>query len=266
MVRRATIISGQGLRYAHGRAMVLSDVDIEIQTGEMVGIIGPNGSGKSTLISLLSGLLKPARGVVLLKEKNIAAWKRPEAARVIGLVPQAPELHPGFSVWETVMSGRFALMGRRMFESTEDRETGRKVLELTGLSGLADRPAGALSGGERQRLALARALAAEPRVLLLDEPTNALDLDHQLKLMELLEQARTRDGLAVGLVSHDLNLAALFCDRLLLLKKGKTLAGGPPDEVIRPDLLTRAFEVKVLVDREPIRGRPRVTLAPSARP
>ncbi|MFH1135574.1 MAG: ABC transporter ATP-binding protein [Pseudomonadota bacterium] len=266
MVEATPLIGGQGLCYAYNREPVVWDVDLEIHPGEMVGIVGPNGSGKSTLIGLLSGLVKPDGGRVFLNGKNIAAWKRPEAARLVGLVPQAPEIHPGLSVRETVLTGRFALMGRRMFENRADRRAGRKVLELTGLADLADRPAGALSGGERQRLALARALAAEPRVLLLDEPTSALDLDRQIKLMGLLEQYRARDGLAVGLVSHDLNLAAMFCDRLLLLARGKTLARGRPEEVIQPDILARAFGVEVAVDREPTRGRPRVTLIPPERP
>ena len=136
------------------------------------------------------------------------------------------------------------------------------ALELTGLSSLAKRSAGELSGGERQRLALARVLAAEPRILLLDEPTSALDLDYQLRVMGLLEKACANRSLSVVLVSHDLNLAGLFCQRLLLLSRGRPLALGPPETVLSPEQLARAYGVKALVDREPFRGRPRVTLAP----
>ena len=184
----------------------------------------------------------------------------------MGLVPQSPELAPGFTVLETVLAGRFALMGRRVFENAEDLAAAEKSLELTDLSGLIDRPAGELSGGERQRLALARALAAEPDVLLLDEPTSALDLDHQLGIMGLLEGACAREGLAVCLVSHDLNLAALFCHRLLLLSRGRPMAQGPPKEVIRPEVLLKAYGVKTLIGSEPSRGRPMVTLVPPPAP
>ena len=262
MVDHDPILSGRELEYSYDRETVLNGVNIEINCGEMVGIIGPNGSGKSTLMGLLSGLSRPDRGRVMLRGRDILTWKRNEVAVLIGLVPQTPEINPGFSVWETVLTGRFALMGRRMFENEDDRLAGRRALELTGLTGLADRSAGALSGGERQRLALARALAAEPRALLLDEPTSALDLDRQIKLMALLEQTCRGRGLAAAVVSHDLNLASMYCDRLLLLGQGRALASGRPDEVIRPDLLERAFGVKALVDREPTRGRPRVTLVP----
>ncbi len=258
----APILSAQGLSFAYGRSPVLTGVDIELYPGQMLGVIGPNGSGKSTLIGLLCGLLTPVQGRVELYGRPLEDYRRQEVARLLGLVPQGVELAPGFSVIETVLAGRFAVMGRRLFENAEDLAAAQKALELTDLERLADRPAGELSGGERQRLALARALAAEPSILLLDEPTSALDLDHQLRVMGLLERACASDNLAVLLVSHDLNLAAQFCDRLVLISGGGVLAQGRPEDVVTPPNLAQAYGVEAIIDAEPSRGRPRVTLVP----
>lgn len=258
-----TILEGRSLHYAYDETSVLAGVDVALKAGDILGILGPNGSGKSTLLGLLSGLISPAKGSVLLGGEPIDSLSRAEVARTMGLVPQTPEVSPGLSVMETVLTGRFNLMGGRQFENTSDEEAARQALELTGLTKLARRSAGALSGGESQRLALARALAAEPKLLLLDEPTSALDLDHQMGVMTMLEQRAVHSGLAVCIVSHDLNLASLFCNKLVLLHGGKTLACGDPTKVLLPDLLHQAYGVKTHVDIEPSRGRPRVTtLAP----
>lgn len=260
--KSAPALQAERLSFGYDRESVLSEVSLELNPGDVLGIIGPNGSGKSTLLGLLCGLLAPDEGRVLLFGRDLTAHTRKETARLIGVVPQTPELAPGFTVLETVLAGRFALMERRVFENTQDLAAAEQAMDLTDLTELSGRPAGELSGGERQRLALARALAAEPEILLLDEPTSALDLDHQLKTMALLEEACARARLSVCLVSHDLNLAALFCRRLLLLSRGRPLAQGPPEEVIRPESLSRAYGVRALVDKEPTRGRPRVTLVP----
>jgi iron complex transport system ATP-binding protein len=254
-------LRGEGLSFGYGNAQVIREVDLSLKRGELLGIIGPNGSGKSTLLGLLCGLLPPSSGRVELLGRKIGSYNRVEVARLLGLVPQDAELAPGFTVRQTVLTGRFALQGGRMFENRDDLSAAQKALADTGMSNLARRQTGELSGGERQRLALARARVAEPQVLLLDEPTSALDLKHQLGIMSLLERACARDRLAVCLVSHDLNLAALFCHRLLLISQGQSLALGSPQEVLTPELLVQAYGVEVLVDREPSRGRPRVTLS-----
>lgn len=259
------LLAGRDLHFAYGENQILAGVDIDVRAGRMLCVIGPNGSGKSTLLGLLTGLMRPQRGRVSLGGEDIADMPRARVARQVGLAPQAPQLAPGLSVLETVLAGRFALMGGRQFENQADLDVARRAMERTGVAHLAQRPAGALSGGERQRLALARALAAEPRVLLLDEPTSALDLDHQLGAMAMLERACLEDGIGVCLVSHDLNLASLFCHRLMLIAGGKVLADGPPQTVITPEMLRQAYGVAVNVDQEPSRGRPRVTLlAPPA--
>ena len=256
------VLTGEGLSFAYGRTSVLRGVDVELVPGRILGIIGPNGSGKSTLLGLLAGLLTPVSGDIFLKGRNLREYSRLEIAERLGLVTQTPELAPGFTVLETVLSGRFARMGRRLFEDEDDRRAARMALDATGLSDLGGRPAGELSGGEKQRLSLARVLAAEPGILLLDEPTNALDLDHQLKIMKLLEKQAEKGRTAVCLVSHDLNLAALFCHRLLLLGQGRTLAVGPPEEVLLPHTIRQAYHIDVLVDRDPVRKRPRISLVP----
>lgn len=262
MVERGEMaLSGRGLSFGYGDSPVIQDVSLNLARGEILGVIGPNGSGKSTLLGLLCGLLSPNPGRVELLGRELASYPRVEVARRLGLVPQNAELAPGFTVRQTVLTGRFALMGGRMFEDAGDLAAAQQALIDTGMTSLAQRRTGELSGGERQRLALARALAARPQVLLLDEPTSALDLKHQLGIMNLLEKACARDGLAVCLVSHDLNLAGMFCHRLLLLGEGRTLAQGPPREVLTPELLAQAYGVRVSVDREPSRGRPRVTLS-----
>ena len=260
--RPDTSLEGRGLAFAYGAQTVLGDVDLSLGPGQVLGVIGPNGSGKSTLLGLLSGLLAPTAGQVLLGGRELAAWPRRQVAALMGLVPQSPQMAPGFNVQETVLAGRYALMGRRLFDDDQDRQAASRALELTGLTSLAARPAGELSGGERQRLALARALAADPGVLLLDEPTSALDLDHQLRIMALLERLAQEEQRAICLVSHDLNLAGLYCSRLVLLSQGRTLAQGPPAQVLTPELLAQAYGVRTIVDTEPTRGRPRVTLVP----
>ncbi|MEW5913683.1 MAG: ABC transporter ATP-binding protein [Thermodesulfobacteriota bacterium] len=255
-----SLLSARDLGFAYAGQPVISGVGLELKAGQMLGVIGPNGSGKSTLLGLLCGLLPLGQGQVRLMGRPLTAFSRARIARCLGLVPQAAQLAPGFTVAETVLAGRFALMGGRMFENQDDQAAAARAMALTDLSGLASRRSGELSGGERQRVVLARALAAEPRVLLLDEPTSALDLEHQLRVMGLLETACREQGLAVCLVSHDLNLAGLFCEHLLLLSQGRTLAQGPPAQVLTPSLIKQAYGVEVAVDQEPSRSRPRVTM------
>jgi iron complex transport system ATP-binding protein len=261
--KAAPLLSASNLAFAYDGQPVLDQVDLALHPGDMVGVIGPNGSGKSTLLGMLCGLLPPKSGEVHLHGKPITQYKRGEVAKRLGMVPQAAELAPGFSVLETALAGRFAVMGGRVFESNEDMEAAKRALEQTGIWELRERRAGELSGGECQRLALARALAARPGILLLDEPTSALDLEHQLRIMGMLESSCNTSGLAVCLVSHDLNLASLYCNRLLLLAKGRPLAMGTPQEVLTPSLLSQAYNVQVAVDAEPSRGKPRVTLLAS---
>lgn len=257
----APVLEATGIHFAYRNSPVLSGIDLDLRPGEMLGIIGPNGSGKSTLLGILSGMLSPAQGRVNLLGQDITEYNRAHLSRLLGLVPQSAELAFGFTVMETVLSGRYSIMGKRFFESADDHRAAQRALADTGLTRFADRRAGELSGGERQRLMLARALAAEPKIQLLDEPTSALDMRHQLMIMGLLEKLSAEQQTAVCLVSHDLNLASLYCDRLLLLCQGRAMAMGRPEDVLTPGLLQETYQVRVVVDREPGRGRPRVTPA-----
>ena len=256
------VLEVRGLAFGYGRHRVLEQVDLDLHPGEMVGLIGPNGSGKSTMLALCSGMLVPWAGRVVWGGRDVHKMPRWEAALRIGLATQQPQLAPGFTAMETALSGRFAAMGRRVFERASDVEEAREALALVGLEGLSGRTADGMSGGERQRLALARVLAAGPSILLLDEPTSALDLDYQVKVMDMLEGLCTRAGRTVCVVSHDLNLAGMFCHRLVLLKGGRCLAQGSPGEVLTTELLESAYGVRTVIDSEPTRGRPRVTLIP----
>lgn len=252
----------KNLSFGYNGERVLSGINLTIKPGDFIGVIGPNGSGKSTLLGLLTGLLNPTEGQVFLNDADIKTCSRTTIASHIGLVPQSAQLNHGLTVNETILSGRFALMGGRIFENEIDIQAAEKAMRATGLTDKAERLSGSLSGGECQRLCIARALAGEPDFLLLDEPTSALDLDHQLKIMNMLERTCRENGAAVCIVSHDLNLASLFCNELLLIKDGSPLAFGPPETALTRDTILQAYNVKTIIDREPSRGRPRVTLIP----
>ena len=228
-----------------GRRLVLRGVDLAVARGELVALIGSNGSGKTTLLRCLSGTLPVQAGEVLLDERAVGAWSRAEVARRVAVLPQQLELPAGFRVAELVAMGR-APHARHLFASSADDERAvARALADAGLADLADRGADELSGGERQRVLVAMALAQEPQLLLLDEPTLHLDLGHQLGLLRTLVRLRRQRGMAILAVLHDLNLAAAFAPRVIVLHDGRVAADGPPDEVLTPELVARVFGVAV---------------------
>jgi iron complex transport system ATP-binding protein len=260
------MIAAEDLHFAYGRGRpVLRGVSFEAAPGELLAVIGPNGSGKSTLIKLLDGLLEPGSGRVLLGARDLAGYTRREVARAIGYVAQSADLHFPLTALEYVLQGRFAHGHVIGFETDLDLDAAHTAMSLTGTSALADRHVGELSGGERQRCMLARALAQEPRVLLLDEPTANLDISHQVRTLDLVRRLAHRDGLAAVVVSHELNLAAEFADRVLLLGRGEVRALGTPRDVLTAERVGELFGTPVLVDRSPTSGAPRITVvAPRA--
>ena len=249
-------LTAQNLTFAYNGKPVLRDVDIELEPGCMVGVIGPNGAGKSTLVRLLGRLLDPAEGSVSLNGRDLAQWKPGELARVLAVVPQDPDLPGGYSAWEMVLMGRTPYLNWLGHESEQDRLIARQAMQETGTWELAQRLIGQLSGGEQQRVVIARTLAQEPQILLLDEPTAHLDINHQVETLTLITRlVRERHLAALG-IFHDLNLAAQYCHRLLLLNQGQVVAQGTPAEVLTPSILHHAYGADVAVMPHPQNGLP----------
>lgn len=244
-----------------GRAFGLADVTFAVEPAEIFGVIGPNSAGKTTLLRLLTRVLAPARGEIRLTGRPVAALAHVEIARRVAVVPQETPRPLAFTVEELVLMGRFPHGPGRYFESAEDRAAGREAMAATGVDALAAVAFDELSGGERQRALLARALAQQPQLLVLDEPTAHLDLRYQAETVALLRRVNRERGVGVLLVSHDLNLAAEVCDRLLLLGGGRVLRVGPPDEVFEAGVLEAALGCRVVVDKSPASGRPVVQVA-----
>ena len=249
-------MTGPALRYdgvtlGYGERPVLRGVTLEVREGELVGVLGPNGSGKTTLVRGATRVLEPSAGSVALLGRPLGLYDRREMARSLAVIPQeGTPLFP-FTVLETVLMGRAPWLRPFAFEGEEDLRAAREALAAVGAEDLALRDLAELSGGERQRVVVARALAQGTRVLLADEPTAHLDLRHAVAIFALLRELRTSRGLAVFVVTHDVNLAALHCDRLVLLAHGGIAAEGAPREVLRADLLGEAFGTPVHVETRP---------------
>jgi len=243
-----TAIETRGLGYSYGRRAALRDVDVAVKRGELVGVGGRNGAGKSTLARILSGLLAGFRGDVQLLGRPLRAWSGVELARRLAYVAQQPEIPFPYRAGEVVLMGRLPHQeSSRLFDRAEDLRIARESLESVGAAALAERPFADLSGGERQLVVLASALTQRPEVLVLDEPTAFLDLNHRLRFARLLQALRDERGLTILLVTHDVELAASVCDRLLLLKAGRLafdLRSGEHGRVpLTSDVIASAFDL-----------------------
>jgi iron complex transport system ATP-binding protein len=233
---------------------VLHDVSVEAASSELLAIVGPNGAGKSTLLKVLGGTMRRTAGDVELFGRAIDSLDRREIARSVASVGQENSVAFRFTVLEIVLMGRAPHLGAFRFESPQDVAIAHTALDNFGLSHLAGRHVQELSGGERKRVFLARALAQEPRVALLDEPTAFLDLKHVTEIFRRFRQLCSERGLAVIATMHDLNAAALYADRVLLLKDGVAVAYGRPAEVMTADNLRSVYETDVYVGRNPSNG------------
>lgn len=248
------------------RLWTLDHLSFHVDAGEILGIVGPNGSGKSSLLKVLAGLLPVGEGEVRLGRLPLRQWSQLEVARLVAVVPQEYQQIFPFTVAETVLMGRFPHRTSRWWslgigdETANDLNCAHHAMVDTDVLSLADRLVSDLSGGERQRVMIARALAQEPKILLLDEPTAFLDINHQLDICSLIARLRAERRLTVVLVSHDLNVASQYCDRVLMLKEGRLCRIGPPADTIRPDVLRMVYGCDVVVDAHPQTGRPRVTM------
>jgi ABC-type cobalamin/Fe3+-siderophores transport system ATPase subunit len=246
----------QNLTASYGEHTVLEDVSLEIYPGEVLALIGPNGSGKSTLVKSLSGVLRPKGGSARVKGQDVYSLSHEQRAKALAVVPQARNLPEGYTVWQTVLIGRTPYLGWLGQPNEKDIERTRWALKRTGMEDYAERQINELSGGEQQRVLVARALAQETPVLLLDEPTAHLDLRYQSLVLSLVRELAREQALAVLMVLHDLNLVALYADRVALLVDGRLRAVGTPMEVITPSHLTEAYQVPVQVIPHPDSGAP----------
>ena len=248
----------------YGGVKVLEGVDFGAAPGELLGIIGPNGSGKTTLLRTIARILKPKTGAILLDAKDVVQMTDKEFSRQFAAVPQDTNVHFDFSALDIVLMGRNPHLGRLELESEKDIAIARRCMELTNCWQLAERPVTELSGGERQLVIIARALAQEPKVLLLDEPTSHLDINYQIEIMELLKHLTSHEGLIVIAVIHDLNLAAQYCDRLVLLRKGAIIAMGSQYAVLTAANIKTAFGANVIVKRHEVTNQCYVSPVPSS--
>ncbi|ALG85329.1 ABC transporter ATP-binding protein [Gordonia phthalatica] len=230
-----------------GRRTILSGVNIDVAPGEIVGLIGPNGSGKSSLLRLLAGLRRPTRGTVSLDGVAIGALPRRAVAQRIAVVEQAAVTDQNPTVLDVLELGRTPHRRSWSAGSRRDAEIIGAVSRDTEIESLLDAQYNALSGGERQRVQIARAFVQEPRVMLLDEPTNHLDIKYQLSLLELVSAHVRRTDASAVIALHDLNLAAMFCDRVVVLADGRVIENGTPDRTITAETVDAVFGVRARI-------------------
>jgi len=247
----------KGISCGYGKRIVLCDVGFEVQKGEFVGVIGPNGSGKTTLMRAINGFLPLTKGAILLEGKGIQRMVRRDLATKVAVVTQAPEGVSPFSVEEFILWGRIPHWGRlQLLETKKDVEVAERAMALTRIDHLRTREMKELSGGERQLVFVARAIAQEPRLLFLDEPTAHLDIGHQIQIMDLLRQLNRERSLTIVVVLHDLTLAGLYCDRLILLHEGRLHRIGLPMDVLTEEVIEEVYRTAVTVMETPRGGRP----------
>jgi iron complex transport system ATP-binding protein len=253
------VLSARRLSFRYGERAVLREVDIDLHPGRVTILLGPNGSGKSTLIRVLSGVLPPAGGEVLLAGRPPGSYGRREMARLLSVVGQDPPVDFPMTVSAYVELGRFPHQGLFGGTTTADREEVERALAATGLDPLRDRTLSEISAGERQLATVARAIAQGARVMLLDEPTAFLDIRHRVAFYEIVTRLAGTRGVAALVASHDLSLCAEYGERIVLLSGGTVAAQGTPEAVLTPENVRAAYGVAVACDRNPATGAVRVT-------
>ncbi|QED46339.1 adenosylcobinamide amidohydrolase [Cytobacillus dafuensis] len=257
------MLSVQQLTGGYSGDSIIKNVSFEIDKGELFGILGPNGSGKTTLLKMISGILPYSSGKIELIEKSLKDYSPKELAKIIAVLPQHSIQSFSYTVKETVSLGRYAHQkGWFQTWSHEDEKIVMQAMEQTGVAHYENHYIHELSGGERQRVYLAQALAQEPEILLLDEPTNHLDLSFQKDLLDMLKDWTKNRGLTVISIFHDLNLAGLYCDRLLLLENGEININHTPNEVLREDRIRDVYNTKIEKHPHPKVPAPQMVLLP----
>ncbi len=248
----------QGITLAYGDKKVVEDVTFQVMPGEMVGLVGPNGSGKSTIIKALSRVITPHSGRVLINGRDISQIPRRELSLLIGVVPQIPLLPSPFTAFEIVLMGRNPHLGLFLYEGPKDMDIVWQAMGQTSTQCLAERRISELSGGEIQCVVIARALAQDTQAILLDEPTANLDIGRQIEILDLVKGLCRENKLTVIAALHDLNLASHYCDRLLLINKGRIHAEGTPTEVINTKNIEHVYGCGSYVHTHPLSGLPAV--------
>lgn len=251
-------LSVEGLSLGYGDHAVIHGIDLSVLPGKITGILGANACGKSTLLKSMSRLLKPTGGSVLLDGKGVHSMPAKELARTLGLLPQTPIAPEGITVADLVGRGRHPHQGIMSRWSSADDEAVAFALDTTGTAELADRAVDELSGGQRQRVWIAMALAQQTDLLLLDEPTTYLDVSHQVEVLDLLTDLNGNSGITIVMVLHDLNLAARYCDQIVMIADGQVEAVGEPGEVFTEDRVSRVFGLTSRIITDPVSGTPLV--------
>lgn len=239
---------------------ILENIHFSVEKGEMFGIIGPNGSGKSTLLKLLSGVEQASSGQIWLNGRKIESYSRKQLARQVAVLQQESLPPVGFTVREVIEMGRYPFQNWLGKEGTDFTPLIDSIIQKLGLAPLEKRTLDCLSGGERQRVALGKVMAQQPALLLLDEPTTYLDIGFQIQMMDYIRTWQREGNLTVVAVLHDLNLAAQYCDRILILYRGKQIQVGTPQEIINASLLQRVYGVKPVVLKHPAKCVPQILL------
>ncbi len=243
------------LDWFYNEEKVLDNITLSFNNG-FYGIIGPNGSGKTTLIKNIARSLMPKEGTVFLNERDITGFSNREYAREISYVPQNTNLEFEFSVMDIVLMGRSPYLGRFQTESTHDMDIARNAMEITNTWHLRKKNIGMISGGERQRVIIARALAQQTNVMLLDEPVSQLDIQHQIEILEILKNLTKDKKISVILSLHDLNIAAQYCDEMILMDKGRIFKKGFPHEIILKENIRKVFGMEAHIMKNPLTGKP----------
>ncbi|CAM3269586.1 ABC transporter ATP-binding protein [Brevibacillus invocatus] len=254
------MIQVSGLHKSYNQTPVLQDIQFSVSKGEFFGIIGPNGSGKSTLCKLISGVVGMDQGEIRLDGKLLTRYSRKELARMLAVLEQEALPPVGFLVREVLEMGRFPYQNWLGEEALDPTPLIDEIIHMLNLSELEQRSLDHLSGGEKQRVALGKALVQKPMVLLLDEPTTYLDIGYQIQLMDIVRSWQKTTQVTVVAVLHDLNLASLYCDRILMLHKGRQVSVGSPEEILRSSLIEDVYGTRPIVLEHPVHHLPQIML------
>lgn len=252
-------LEARGVSVTAGGSLLVDDVSLTCDGGEVVGIIGPNGAGKSTLLKALAGITRPAKGSAKICGQPVDRLSASARSQLIAYAPQSAAVLP-FTTMDVVLMGRYPYLRRFQLEDASDRRAAMSALAQTDTLQFAERKVDSLSGGERQRVMLGRVIAQDTRVILADEPVASLDIRHQLSAMALLRDRARNHGAAVVVVMHDLNLAAMYCDKILAMHNAKAVATGPPADIITSDLIREVFQVDASVTVSERQTRPVVRI------